>query len=140
MASASASVTQRKTRQRAAIKAAFESIDRPLSASEVLDSASSQVEGIGIATVYRAIRALLDEGWLSAVELPGEPPRYEVAGKAHHHHFRCNDCGRVFEVHSCLADMQRIAPAGFLVTGHDLILFGCCPDCARHHPTLSKDR
>jgi Fur family transcriptional regulator, ferric uptake regulator len=36
---------------------------------------------LGKATVYRNIQSLVDEGWLQAVEIPGDSPRYEVAGK-----------------------------------------------------------
>ena len=49
---------EKKTRQRDAIRAAFEAAGRPLSTEEVLDSAQQQVEGLGIATVYRNIRPL----------------------------------------------------------------------------------
>src|ERR1035438_10693612 len=85
----------RKTRQRAPIRQAFQRADRPLSPRQVLDAAQAEIDGIGIATVYRNIKGLLDEGWLSAVELPGSPTVYERSGKPHHHHFHCDGCSRV---------------------------------------------
>jgi Fur family ferric uptake transcriptional regulator len=119
----------RKTRQRTAIREAFVSRGQPLSPDEVLAEARQHVEGMGIATVYRNIRALLDEGWLVPVELPGHPPRYEQAGKAHHHHFHCQACGRVFELQGCIDGLLKLAPRGFRVTGHEVVLFGTCADC-----------
>lgn len=119
----------RKTRQRAAIRDAFESRGQPLSPEEVLAEAQRSVDGMGIATVYRNIRALLDEGWLVPVELPGQPARYEQAGKGHHHHFHCRTCGQVFELEGCLEGLQRLAPRGFKTTGHDLTLYGQCLHC-----------
>jgi hypothetical protein len=80
-------VVRRNTRQRRAIEEVFQSANRPLSTQEVLDLAQSQKPGIGIATVYRTLKMLIDTGWLTVVKLPGEPPRYEIAGKPHHHHF-----------------------------------------------------
>ncbi|HEY1216970.1 MAG TPA: ZIP family metal transporter, partial [Bryobacteraceae bacterium] len=62
---------QRSTRQKSAIRSAFEGADRPLSPQQVLQLAQTEVGGLGIATVYRNIKALLEVGWLSAVELPG---------------------------------------------------------------------
>jgi Fur family ferric uptake transcriptional regulator len=121
----------RKTRQRAAIRDAFESRGQPLSPEEVLTEAQRHVEGIGIATVYRNIRALLDEGWLVTVELPGQQARYEQAGKSHHHHFHCGKCGQVFELSGCIDGLQRMAPRGFKVSGHDLVLYGECLECQR---------
>jgi Fur family ferric uptake transcriptional regulator len=119
----------RNTRQKTAIRDAFEAAGRPLSTGEVLDLAQSKVEGLGIATVYRNVKSLVDEGWLATVELPGETPRYEVAGKDHHHHFQCESCGRVFELHGCLPGLDRLAETGFSVKRHELVLYGSCPEC-----------
>jgi Fur family ferric uptake transcriptional regulator len=121
----------RNTRQRTAIREAFESSGRPLSPEEVLGEAQRHVDGLGIATVYRNIRALLDEGWLATVTLPGESPRYELSGKGHHHHFHCHQCGRVFELTGCADGFREMAPEGFQVTGHEVILYGNCDACRR---------
>jgi Fur family ferric uptake transcriptional regulator len=86
--------------------------------------------GLGIATVYRNIKILLDEGWLAPVALPGEVTHYELAGKEHHHHFHCRACGKVFELNACLPNVQQLAPAGFSVQGHELLLYGACRECA----------
>lgn len=119
----------RDTRQRRAIRAAFLSTDRPLDPNEVLELAAGEHSGLGIATVYRNIKMLLEEGWLTAVELPGEVTHYELAGKEHHHHFHCRACGKVFELNACLPNVQKLAPQGFAVTGHELLLYGACRDC-----------
>ncbi|MBL8334517.1 MAG: transcriptional repressor [Rubrivivax sp.] len=121
---------ERNTRQRAAIREAIVGASRPLLPQEVLDAAQAQVPGMGIATVYRNLKAMVDEGELQAVTLPGENPRFEVVGHGHHHHFQCRQCGRVFDVHACPGDLSRLAPPGFTVDGHDLTLYGRCGDCA----------
>lgn len=122
-------VQRRHTRQRAAIRAVLEGAHRPLSIGEVLELAQRAVPGLGIATVYRTVGALVEEGFLTGVEIGGEPARYEVSGRGHHHHFRCRRCLRVFEVDGCLPEVQRLAPSGFLVEDHEILLFGLCPDC-----------
>jgi Fur family ferric uptake transcriptional regulator len=121
---------ERNTRQRTAIRDAIAAAGRPLLPQEVLETAQSQVPGLGIATVYRNLKALVDEGELQVVTLPGENPRFELVGHGHHHHFQCRTCERVFDVHACPGDLQRLAPAGFSVDGHDLTLYGRCRDCA----------
>jgi Fur family ferric uptake transcriptional regulator len=120
---------QRNTRQRSAIREAFESADRPLSPQQVLEAAQSEVEGLGIATVYRNVKALLEEGWLTAVDLPGSMTVYERAGKAHHHHFQCERCSRVFDLAGCLPNINRLAGRRFQVARHELVLYGTCADC-----------
>jgi len=120
----------RDTRQRRAIRSAFLGTDRPLDPNEVLELAATGHSGLGIATVYRNIKSLLEEGWLTAVELPGEVTHYELAGKDHHHHFHCRSCGKVFELNACLPNVQKLAPQGFHVAGHDLLLYGACQECS----------
>ncbi len=122
-------VQARKTRQKDAIRAAFLSANRPLSPDETLHHARELVEGISIATVYRNIGSLLEENWLTAIALPGETARYEVAGKEHHHHFRCNDCHKIFEMPGCGVQFQPNLPKGFRVTGHEFFLSGSCSAC-----------
>ena len=51
------------------------------SVDELLETASKRVDRLGIATVYRTVGALLDAGRIEAVEIPGEPTRYERADK-----------------------------------------------------------
>ena len=121
---------ERSTRQRTAIHSAIADANRPLSPQEVLDSARASVEGLGMATVYRSLKALLEEGAIQAVNLPGEAPRYESSEHAHHHHFQCTSCSRVFDVHGCPGDLRNLAPKGFTVEGHELTLYGRCAECA----------
>lgn len=121
---------ERNTRQRGAIRRAFQRAERPLSTNEVLTLARTEVNGLGIATVYRNIRTLLDEGWLAVVELPGQSPRYELHGKGHHHHFHCTRCDRVYDVGGCNGSVDAMIPAGFVLEGHTIVLSGLCAECA----------
>jgi len=123
------SVIERNTRQKQAIRSAFERVGRPLSTEEVHDEARRASDGLGMATVYRSIRALLDEGWLSIVEVPGRNPLYEIAGKDHHHHFSCTACERVYELEGC-ASVDVSLPKGFKSAGHDLTVYGTCDRCS----------
>jgi Fur family ferric uptake transcriptional regulator len=121
--------TIRNTKQRKAIKEVFQEARRPLAPDEVCDLAQQQVPGLGIATVYRTIRNLIEENWITPVELPGMPPRYEIAGLGHHHHFQCRSCGKIFEIWGCKGGFNHMAPEGFLVESHEVILYGICPSC-----------
>ena len=120
----------RQTRQQTAIREAFLASDRPLSPQEVLTAASVGAAGIGLATVYRHLKALVESGWLTPVELPGQPPRYELGGKRHHHHFHCRACGRVFDIPGCPGPLAASAPKGYEVEDHEITLYGRCPECA----------
>lgn len=123
---------ERSTRQRTAIRAVIDAAGRPLTPQEILDGARNHVPEIGIATVYRNLRLLLDESVIQVVSLPGENPRYESMHPAHdhHHHFHCRACDRVFDVPGCPGPMENLAPDGFVVERHDLTLYGTCADCS----------
>jgi len=120
---------ERATRQNTAIREAIEAAGRPLSPTEVLDEARRHVAALGLATVYRNLKALVDAGAIQVVTLPGEVARYELAQRGHHHHFRCDACQRVFDVHQCPGDLAGLAPPGFSVSRHEITLYGRCSDC-----------
>lgn len=125
-----ASAPARRTRQRHAIRLALERAGRPLTAAEVRRQAGRHHHGLGIATVYRTLNALVAEGFLVTVRLPGEGWRFELAGKGHHHHFQCRDCGQAFELAGCPRGLAALAPSGFLVESHEVVLYGRCASCA----------
>jgi Fur family ferric uptake transcriptional regulator len=120
---------ERSTRQNTAIREAIEAAGRPLSPTEVLDEARRHVAALGLATVYRNLKALVDAGAIQVVTLPGEVARYEVAQRGHHHHFRCDVCQKVFDVHQCPGDLAGLAPPGFRVDRHEITLYGRCSEC-----------
>ena len=121
---------ERNTVQRRAIHKVLEQSGRPMGPPEIYEAAKSHAPGLGIATVYRTIKRLIEDGFLAQVELPGEAPRYEVSGKGHHHHFRCNGCSKVFDLQGCPGPFKQKLPKGFHLDSHEVYLFGRCGDCA----------
>ena len=120
---------KRDTQQRNSIWQVITGARRPLSVNEVFKLASRQVSGLGIATVYRNLKLLQDEGQIIKIDLPGQPPHWELALEDHHHHFLCQQCGKIFEINDCLRDIIRLLPAGFTLEEHDILLRGICKSC-----------
>lgn len=119
----------RKTEQRRAIKRVFESASRPLTPQEVLTAAQCEIGGLGIATVYRNLKFFFESGYLCKVELANEPARYERSDLAHHHHFFCRACDRVYDLPGCAGPLEHLVPANFSVIDHDVTFFGFCAAC-----------
>src|SRR5256885_663976 len=69
---------ERSTRQRSSIRTVMEEAGRPLLPAEILGAAQREVPAIGLATVYRNIKQLMEAGEVQAVDLPGEATRYEL--------------------------------------------------------------
>lgn len=122
-------VQQRHSDQREAVRQAFVTLDRPLSPQEVLAEARRHHRSIGQATVYRALKALLADGWLTTVDLPGEWARYEMAGHGHHHHFACTGCRKVFDLPGCSGHLHESLPPGFAAESHVVVVYGRCHAC-----------
>ena len=121
---------KRDTQQRTAIREALADAGRPLSVEELLNAARSKVAGLGVATVYHNLKGLQEEGQGVQVELPGQPPRWELATASHHHHFLCRTCDRLFEINACPEDISRLLPQGYTLEKHDVLLHGQCDACA----------
>lgn len=89
---------------------------------------------LGAATVYRAVAAMAASGWLERVgERDGSAlfARCDVGG-GHHHHVVCDACGRVAAT-KCPVALDGAAGArddGFVITRHEVTLYGLCPECA----------
>lgn len=85
---------------------------------------------LSLGTVYRNLNLLAQEGILIRMPFPVE--RYD--GDVHpHSHFRCKDCGRVFDIEldqgSEIDKAAAKAAPGFQVEGHELTFTGVCPEC-----------
>jgi len=118
---------RRHSTQREFIDEALHRAPGPLSADEVRARLSQT--GVGLATVYRTLRAGVERGELRQVDLPNQPSRFEPADRPHHHHFACKGCGHVFDIDVCPGDLSPYLPDGFLLDRHELTLHGTCPDC-----------
>lgn len=128
---------QRHTKQRAAIQQALEDAQRPLLPLEILHASQVLVPQLNLATVYRNLNTLVADGVATAVHLPNQATRFERMAH-HHHHFLCEQCDRVFDIHHCSSAIDQLAPKGFAVARHDLTLYGACPDCAPQTPALAS--
>ncbi len=123
--------TERRTKQQEAIERVIGASRRPLSPVEVLARARRQSDSLSLATVYRSLKRLEEAGSIARVEIAGQPTRFESARAAslHHHHFVCRGCDRVFDIPGCVRGVEGIAPKGFRVESHEIVLFGLCDEC-----------
>ncbi len=124
------------TRQRRAIVHCLSRARGPMSPHEIHAQAAEQVQGLGIATVYRNLKLLAKEGKIRELVLPGEGSRYEPAGLEHHHHFFCRGCARVFCIQGCPGEFSSMVPRGFILEEHDIVLYGRCDGCREQLMTV----
>lgn len=124
-------IGQRQTRQRLVLLEILHNADRPLSITNLLQLAKKKKTKIGQATVYRTINALLESGQIRQVQLPHGESLYEKAHLHHHHHFKCEQCNRVFDLPGCPEkELHQYLPSGFRATHHELTFYGTCAECS----------
>jgi len=117
------------TRQRDAVREILSASTRPLTAQEIWKAAKRRKPGLGIATVYRALKVMVENNEAKLVEIPGSAPHYEWHREHHHHHFLCESCHKVFELEGCVHEVVDLAPKKFKVKRHEIILYGSCDTC-----------
>lgn len=125
-----ATTGHRKTSQREIIGKVFSDSEGPLTPQEILERAQKSNEKMGIATIYRTLKILLDSEDVRLVNLPDGQTRYELTALKHHHHFKCKLCKKIFDIKTCSFQMGQIkVPDGFVVENHEITLFGLCNEC-----------
>jgi Fur family ferric uptake transcriptional regulator len=126
-----ANIMIRSTLQRKAIMEAIAGEARPLTVPEIHASALRLAPRIGLRTVYRNVRELVQDGKLVCVAFPGQPPRYENVGVRgdRRPHIVCSLCNKVFELGpECEPKVEHPDIPGFVVEGTETVYFGRCKD------------
>jgi Fur family ferric uptake transcriptional regulator len=103
----------RPTRQRLTVLSELMVEDDDVTAQELHERLRRRGERLGLATVYRTLGILADEGVVDALShRPGELC-YRLCGDGHHHHLVCSGCHRVVELEDCELDpwLDRISAA-----------------------------
>jgi Fur family ferric uptake transcriptional regulator len=105
-----------------------------LSAQELHDQLRRARRPVGIASVYRALEALVELRLVKRVDAGDGIARYEpaLADGDHHHHLVCRDCGKVeaFSDSRLERAIDRVAGGlGYTVDEHEVVLTGACADC-----------
>lgn len=124
----------RKTSQRDLVwSTLLEASDHP-AVEDLRERLLEKGHRIGLSTIYRTLKILLDAGMIRQARLDGVT-RYEpIINQPNHIHFVCNQCGRTEEFPS--PKIERLIRAE--TEKHDFeelysryAIFGFCRDCAR---------
>ena len=121
----------RITHQREVILDELRSVTTHPTADELYEMVRQRLPRISLATVYRNLEWLSEQGIIQKIEVGGRQKRFD-ANTDLHYHIRCTVCGRVAdaELGPIEKPEKRLRDThGFKITGHRLEFFGICPDC-----------
>ena len=124
--------TRRTGPQRSAVATLLGEQESFRTAQELYAQLREQGNTIGLATVYRALQALVEDGEVDVLRSDDGEAAYRRCSTGHHHHLVCRSCGRTVEVEG--QDVERWARAvadahGFSQVDHLVEVFGTCGAC-----------
>lgn len=122
---------KRNTKQREEVWRALEKTPSFVSAQDLHYILKEAGSSIGLATVYRTLNSLAEEGAADALSREGEN-LFRACSPGHHHHLICRGCGLTVEieadaVESWAHDVAR--EHGFGDPQHIVDIFGSCSGC-----------
>ena len=91
---------------------------------------------LSIATVYRNLEVLREEGLAKKIDLPNVRRRWDGNTESHYH-VRCVNCGKVDDV--TLEPLAHVEESvrelcSYKILAHCLEFVGLCPDCLKGDP------
>ena len=100
-------------------------------AEEVYEEIRQKEPGIGIATVYRNLKRLVEQGKLRELNLEKQGVRYDLY-EQEHYHFICDVCGKVDNFTMPVldhidAEVSKLVQGS--ITSKSLIFHGICQHC-----------
>ena len=104
----------------------------------VFKEAKKQMLTIGIATVYRNLHALVEQGEIERIAVPGDMDRFD-GYMEEHFHMKCIKCGSLVDLEpknsQSVNKLKEMINTTFDVSGENAylcqtLLMGVCNDCA----------
>ena len=123
---------RRKTRQLEQVFAALQGDHSHPFAQEIYRRVHKRLPRISLATVYRNLHSLVEEGKIRTLLLDGQGARYDPE-TSEHDHFVCDRCGRVDDLFLRARrriDLASLAKRGYVVATHNVTVHGMCQGCA----------
>ena len=124
---------RRRTRQLEQVFEALKGDHTHPFAHEIYRRVHQRLPRISLATVYRNLHSLVEEGKIRTLLLDGQGARYDPETREYDH-FVCERCGRVDDLFLWRArrriDLTSLAKHGYVVMTHNLTIHGMCPACA----------
>ena len=106
----------------------------------VYDQVRKELPNVSMGTVYRNLRSLSQAGDIRELDTPGNPSRFD-GNSSHHYHFRCEICGRVFDLDETVdrtLERKVARKTGFEVKRHYLEFIGICSGCQKGNRRIFK--
>lgn len=118
-----------RTKQREILLETIRTSETHPTADELFQRIRCELPMISLATIYRNLNYLVEEGIIRRISVPGMPDRFDRCLDAHDH-MVCDRCGGIFDFELKMDLGAAIEQAvGGPVRSYSLFVHGCCPNC-----------
>ena len=120
------------TKQKQALLSVILENEGHKTAEEIIELCKGSGVEISRATVYRNLSALVEEGSIRRIVVPGEPDRYDNT-LSPHEHILCERCQKMADV--CMSDIKEFLETrvGEAISSYDLCIRYVCPTCKKQN-------
>lgn len=101
-----------------------------LTAEEAFLLAKKKKIDVSIASIYRILAKLADDGLISRFSVAGKPDVFDKTLEEHEH-LVCSKCGRVTDIHISDLKKKLVKETGVEISDYELTINYICEDCKR---------
>lgn len=119
------------SKQRTLVLRTLDDTKEHLTADQIYGRLKPDHPKLSLATVYRNLSGLAEEGRIRKISIPGHADRYDSLTAAHNH-LVCMHCGAIVDVPP--VDLSEVEEeieniTGTSIASHSLVLYGTCAEC-----------
>ena len=98
------------------------------STEEIYEALHQEITTLSKSTVYNTLKVLVEAGVVRELLIENNEARYDIITDFHGH-FKCEQCGKIYNFDVKLDDMAYSGLRNFLIRQKDVYFKGVCPDC-----------
>lgn len=124
----------KNTRQRRAILEALAQCPQPVTAEQLAEKVGQLLPGVALSTIYRNLEKMAEAGVITRLMFDDGAAHYETPHAVHGHYVVCTRCSRKVRIGECPLETltgRLQDETGFAIQGHNLQLYGVCPECQK---------
>lgn len=101
-----------------------------LTAEEAFLLAKKKKIDVSMASIYRILGKLADDGLISRFSVAGKPDVFDKT-LDEHEHLVCSKCGKVTDIHISDLKKKLVRETGVEINGYELSINYICDDCKK---------
>ncbi len=91
---------------------------------------SAEIPTLSKTTIYNTLNLFAEKGLVAVLTIGERETRYDINVQPHAH-FKCESCGRVYDLWDVKLDVSGAVPEGFEISRVELYIKGICANCRK---------